>query len=517
MRFAWTARSICFVGAGLVAAFILALAASHASAQFFFDNRFSNGPPRSGRAVQRQPQWFWPSQQWQQWQSWQSWQQSVPRRVPRRVPSVKDANGPDVSKAPPARKQDTTPSRRVLVMGDSMADWLAYGLEDALSETPEIGVIRKVRSLSGLLPSASRDAYNWPVAAREILAAETPDFVVMMIGLADRQDVSERQIGDGTQQQAAQPGQTPSSAMVEQAKAPHDEAAPTTTNYDFRSDKWSRFYGKRIDDTIAALKSRGVPVLWVGLPAIRGRKSTADIAYLDDLYRGHAEKAGIAYIDVWDGFVDEDGDFSLYGPDFEGQTRRLRTSDGIYFTKAGALKLGRYVEREIERMALGRASTAGPGREASQTQAPGVPRAASAAPLAGPVVALTAIESSSDKLLGDDPSKRPFTDSITTRVLVRGESIAAPPGRADNFAWPRQEGLPGPVTSEAAPDPGSSTLSPNTSLAPKRLVAANPVAPKAPRRKHAPKHAIAKSLERPLWQSGGTGSFSAFWSVGSSR
>jgi hypothetical protein len=88
----------------------------------------------------------------------------------------------------------------------------------------------------------------------------TPDFVVMMIGLADRQTIGERRIRNGAQQRVpAQPSQTPSSAVVEveQAKAPDD--ASTTTNYDFRSDQWGRF--KRIDDTIAALKIRGVPVL----------------------------------------------------------------------------------------------------------------------------------------------------------------------------------------------------------------------------------------------------------------
>jgi hypothetical protein len=90
----------------------------------------------------------------------------------------------------------------------------------------------------------------------------TPDFVVMMIGLADRQTIGERQIRNAAQQRVpGQPSQTPSSAVVEveQAKAPDD--ASTRTNYDFRSDQWGRFYGKRIDDTISALKSRGVPVL----------------------------------------------------------------------------------------------------------------------------------------------------------------------------------------------------------------------------------------------------------------
>ena len=50
------------------------------------------------------------------------------------------------------------------------------------------------------------------------------------------------------------------------------------------------------------------------------------------------------------GFVDEEGKFSPQGPDYLGQTRRLRTSDGVYFTKFGARKLALYVEREIERM-----------------------------------------------------------------------------------------------------------------------------------------------------------------------
>jgi uncharacterized protein len=91
--------------------------------------------------------------------------------------------------------------------------------------------------------------------------------------------------------------------------------------YDFHTDQWAALYTKRIDAMIAALKSKGVPVIWVGLPAIRGTKATGDMSYLDELYRERAERAGIIYVDIWDGFVD-----------------RLRTADGVYFTKAGAVK-----------------------------------------------------------------------------------------------------------------------------------------------------------------------------------
>ena len=45
----------------------------------------------------------------------------------------------------------------MLVLGDSMADWLAYGLEDALGDTPEIGIVRKHRTYSGLIRYEARN------------------------------------------------------------------------------------------------------------------------------------------------------------------------------------------------------------------------------------------------------------------------------------------------------------------------------------------------------------------------
>ncbi len=99
-----------------------------------------------------------------------------------------------------------------------------------------------------------------------------------------------------------------------------------------------------------------MPVFWVGLPSIRGTKSTADAVYLNDLYpRARRTRRRRIYIDVWDGFVDESGKYSSYGPDYEGQTRRLRAGDGVYFTKSGARKLAHYVEREIRRYMSNRA------------------------------------------------------------------------------------------------------------------------------------------------------------------
>ena len=57
-------------------------------------------------------------------------------------------------------------------MGDANADWLAYGLEDAFSEKPDIGIVRKHRTDSGLIRYDQRKDTEWPQVAREIIAAE---------------------------------------------------------------------------------------------------------------------------------------------------------------------------------------------------------------------------------------------------------------------------------------------------------------------------------------------------------
>ena len=107
------------------------------------------------------------------------------------------------------------------------------------------------------------------------------------------------------------------------------------------------------------LKSKGVPVFWVGLPAIRGPKATAD-AVPQRLYRARAERAGMNLYRRLGRLRRRSRQILEFGPDYEGQMRRLRSSDGVYFTKAGARKLAHYVEREIRRYMSNRVPVAFP-------------------------------------------------------------------------------------------------------------------------------------------------------------
>ena len=98
----------------------------------------------------------------------------------------------DFSKAPPPEKRNTVPERHILVLGDSMADWLAYGLEDVYADQPEMGVIRKHKSVSGLIKYQPKgDPADWAAAAKGILAVEKADAIVVMLGLDDRVAIRE--------------------------------------------------------------------------------------------------------------------------------------------------------------------------------------------------------------------------------------------------------------------------------------------------------------------------------------
>src|SRR5215469_15724769 len=85
----------------------------------------------------------------------------------------------DYSKAPSPRKLETPPSQTVVVIGDSMADWLGYGLDEKYADHPEIGVERKVRATSGLVRyDAKNEALDWPQAANEALSNAKPNAIV---------------------------------------------------------------------------------------------------------------------------------------------------------------------------------------------------------------------------------------------------------------------------------------------------------------------------------------------------
>jgi hypothetical protein len=309
-----------------------------------------------------------------------------------------------VEKAEP--KPTVPPSFFVAVLGDSLGQLLAQGMTEAMADHPEVAVLHKAHESSGLVRD---DFYDWPKAIQQLLASgQKIDVAVILVGSNDHQTLRENGV-------AYEPG-TP---------------------------QWNDIYAKRVEAVATLFHNAKIPLLWVGLPIMKNDRFSAEMASLNDIYRDHAAKAGATFVDVWDAFGDEDGRFSTYGPDVNGEVVRLRSADGIHFTKAGARKLAQFVETEVQRIldakkpkddaALAKIETTTPaGAIAPSAAAPAVP----VKPPIGPVLPLTGPVLAPGGQLAATPAAQSKGSSPIEKTFVSGDAITPKPGRADDFSWP---------------------------------------------------------------------------------
>ena len=316
---------------------------------------------------------------------------------------------------------EVEPSTHVVVFGDSLAEYVGVGLEEAFEEVADVDVIRKVRADSGL---TRQDVYDWPKAIQDHLNGDgKTGFAVMMIGVNDRQAIREADV-----------------------------------SHDPLSERWRELYRERVDAVVRVFTDRKIPLIWVGIPPMRNEKSSTEVIALNEIYRDSVRKAGGIYVDIWPGFVNDENRYSPVGPDLDGRVGRLRTSDGVHFTAAGSRKAAHFAEVELKRLieakggialaALPGGKPAAPDRAAEierlidaavpdLPEPPGLPSLA-AKPLAGPTVPLTRAEISPGGAL---VKERLRATGDAAQAVDRALRDGLPPnpraGRADDFRWPR--------------------------------------------------------------------------------
>ncbi|ACL56179.1 DUF459 domain-containing protein [Methylobacterium nodulans] len=346
---------------------------------------------------------------------------SVQRPKPRPAPAVAAA---------PAPKPKTNPTTQIAVFGDSLADLLGKGLEAAYESNPDVLIIRRARGDSGLV---RRDVVDWPKAAEEYVKSNPKvTYAIVMVGANDRQSLRD---GDQT--------------------------------VEALSDRWKAVYRDRVDALLKVFADAKVPVIWVGEPPMKNEGLSADLISINEINRDRVQRAGGVYVDIWPAFVDEQNRYVATGPDVEGQSARLRTSDGVHFTQAGARKAAHFADVEIKRLMEQRGGApsvpdavatapapAEPGQAPrldddaaidrlitamlpSLPEPPGIP-ALPVKPTAGPVVPLTRNEvSPGGQLISGRPRIEGDGGYTVERSLTRGAPPSPQPGRADDFRWPR--------------------------------------------------------------------------------
>lgn len=403
---------------------------------------------------------------------------------------------------------------RVQVYGDSLAEGLTAGLQEALAGEPRVQLARRHRALQGLLRG---DAEEEAKQVEAEVGRDAPHIAIVMVGVGDRLPM---------------------------------RLTTTRRMIQVGADEWRAEYGRRIDRLTRIFRRKAIAVYWVGLPIMRRQDMTDDAQMMGGVMRERALVNNARFVDVLATFADADGAYNSYGPDVTGKSRLLRLDDGIHFTAAGYRKLAHFVEREIKRdIAQARAERAVPlaGAEEEQKRirpvkaaaplAPGgkgpTPGGPGAAPrplapgertgartagtdaqggagdvradnsrvtvksgdaeiaidivrpaIPASVLALVTRRESPDRAsqVGDPvmtdigngvtvvssitPSGEPgtgdrrrasTTNSPDFRVLVKGERLEPRAGRSDHMPWPREEVLPPqPPSPKAEPTPATS-------------------------------------------------------------
>ncbi|WEX89195.1 DUF459 domain-containing protein [Sinorhizobium garamanticum] len=317
-------------------------------------------------------------------------------RPARAKPRIADAPppAPVIAKSPDAKK--------VLVVGDFVAGSLGDGLKTAFETTPGVVIETRANGSSGLVRN---DYFDWPKMLPDYATELKPSVIVVSLGANDRQMM---RIGDTKEQ--------------------------------FRTDRWTEEYRKRVNALATLARKDGLPVLWVGMPPFQSSAMTADMVTFNGLFREEVEKAGGQFIDIWDGFVDEGGKFVLTGSDVNGQQVRLRGSDGINLTKAGKRKLAFYVEKDIRKL-LGEAAATPdvPGAEELKDLVVTAPLANEDIVKTQPIGLTDPELDGATALLGGDAPLKSTGKSPRDLLIEKGEIVAAPPGRVDDFRLAKPE------------------------------------------------------------------------------
>ncbi len=348
------------------------------------------------------------------------------------------------------------------VLGDSLGQMLADGLDDALADRADVAVVHKAKGSSGLVSS---DFYDWPTAINDLLAGREGGKDTAKNAAKDN-STNAKPAADKPAAETAKPGAAKADAAVKADKKPEpadkdakppriDVAVMMIGSNDrqpireggkslaFGTPEWTAAYTRRVNAIDETFRAHGIPLIWVGIPITKDDGFADAMASLNDITRDTAAKSGAVYVDTWEAFSDDNGDFASYGPDINGQTVRLRSTDGIHFTRAGDRKLAHFVVTHVLRALDGK--TPAPQLPTAEATEGGGKPVAAAKPDAGPIRNLNEMPDSRNGTLASlpTPSQAPKSDPLVATIITRGEAVPIPAGRADDARWPAK-GAPEP-------------------------------------------------------------------------
>jgi len=223
-----------------------------------------------------------------------------------------DDSGTTTTTAAPADLRGITAEEpmKLWVIGDSFVELFGPALENDSADTGVMETEVDFRFISGLVRS---DYFDWPAHITQRLPEVRPDAVVVMFGGNDGQPLT----WQGTELQPDTP-------------------------------EWLEVYHGLVGEAMDVLLTGTTRVYWVGLPIMRDDRFTQRVIGFNRVYEEEAAaRPGVAYVNIFDLFKDENGEYSTYLRTDSGDLLDMRMDDGAHFSWNGAYRLSGFVLEAI--------------------------------------------------------------------------------------------------------------------------------------------------------------------------
>jgi hypothetical protein len=220
---------------------------------------------------------------------------------------------PTTVAVPPRRMATPAQPLSVWMAGDSLMGTVAESFAQLTKNNPAVTVTDSVQIGTGL---ARPDVYNWPGAVSQELAKANPEVVILMFGANDDQDM---QAGG------------------------HRVVRGT--------DAWRAEYARRVNQLMAITATGNRQVIWLGIPAVKRPRLNQTKDTMNTVIRTvAAQYRGVTFVDTGPVFDAPGGTYSAYLSGTAGQPVKVRESDGIHFTLAGANRLSPLLLADVQRI-----------------------------------------------------------------------------------------------------------------------------------------------------------------------
>lgn len=200
---------------------------------------------------------------------------------------------------------------KILLIGDSLGNNLAYGMMPQLANQTTLTFTRTAKASTGL---SNPWFYNWHTALAAQLKTYKPNLVIVFIGANDRQNY----VINGVTQT-------------------------------FGTEAWKKTYRANISKLANAAINSGAYVLWIGMPIMKPYNYAKGETLIDEQFALTVPKLpGALYLPTRAYTADAAGNYRQYAL-VNGSSAMIRGEDGIHFTAMGQSVLATFVINNIIR------------------------------------------------------------------------------------------------------------------------------------------------------------------------